>query len=387
MVCICNTVQPINNKTLIHILQHPSERNHPIGTVRFAMLGLKQVKLDITYPGWDGSLDLSSNASVANIQNAGLLYPSKNAMDLTTLSPEKKPETLIVLDGTWFMANKLYKENPWLQEIPHYTFTPAAPSRYRIRQEPSDHCISTVEAIVEALRLLEPQTDCSPLLRAFDAMIDRQVAFIESKEGAIRKKRPRRREQRSIPAALSRHFENVVVVYGENIRMEDHRRIMISFCAKRMGDGETFEQFVQVPPDVAGGVKSHGLSGDCRPPLSILDELEPSGILAHHKRHGVSTADFKIAWEKYLRPTDILCAWNKGTLKSLFHTAGHPENNYLFLKAAYGNTVKEKFGTLEDVIQTNQLHPTPTRFLGRAQTRMSNAIAVAHYLNSYQRNK
>jgi DTW domain-containing protein YfiP len=54
------------------------------------------------------------------------------------------------------------------------------PSRYRgVRREPKADYVATVEAIVHALRILEPQTrGLDGLLRSFSAMIERHAAYL-----------------------------------------------------------------------------------------------------------------------------------------------------------------------------------------------------------------
>lgn len=325
------------------------------------MLGLKNVSLKITYPQQTKSI--ASN--IPDMQTCGLLYPSKNAIDLSSLPTHHMPKTLVVLDGTWSKALKLYKENPWLHNLTHYSLYPSQPSRYRIRLEPTDNHISTLEAIIEALKILEPATNCQSLLHAFDQMIDTQIGYITSKEGVARRKRPRIRERRSIPKLLSDSLDNVVVAYSENVRLENHERILVSLCAQRLGDGAFFQQFLSLEKHLAHKIQ----------------DIEPSGILDHHCQYAVDESTFLTRWNQYLRGDDVLCAWNKGTLKGLFALTGVPTNKYLFLKAAYGNTVKTKFGTLEDVISTAQISTLPTAFKGRAAQRMSNAIGIATYLH------
>jgi DTW domain-containing protein YfiP len=80
--------------------------------------------------------------------------------------------------GPWGQASKLYRENGWLAALPHYALSPSEPSRYRIRREPRPNFISTIEAVVAALRILEPATEgLDALLTAFDEMIDAQVVY------------------------------------------------------------------------------------------------------------------------------------------------------------------------------------------------------------------
>ena len=66
--CICSTVTRVANRTGILILQHPRERLHAIGTVRFARLGLSNVRVRTCAPGMDSSIPLPPHTA--------LLYPA-----------------------------------------------------------------------------------------------------------------------------------------------------------------------------------------------------------------------------------------------------------------------------------------------------------------------
>ena len=168
--CICSTVTRVANRTGILILQHPRERLHAIGTVRFARLGLSNVRVRTCAPGMDASTPLPPRTAV--------LYPAPGARDLATLPRDEHPRHLIILDGTWTHARKMYATQSWLHELPSVGLTPAEPSRYRLRREPRPDYVATIEAIVAALRILEPDTDgLDALLRSFAAMIERQAQF------------------------------------------------------------------------------------------------------------------------------------------------------------------------------------------------------------------
>lgn len=112
----------------------------------------------------------------------GLLFPSDKAIDLV---PElcndhvACPTHLIVLDGTWSKAKRIYFENPWLHKLQHYNLLPSEPSMYgTVRREPKIGCLSTVESIVFALRMLEPDTvGLDSLLEVFDSMIEDAKGF------------------------------------------------------------------------------------------------------------------------------------------------------------------------------------------------------------------
>ena len=120
---------------------------------------------------------------------AALLFPGPSAIDLAELPPDQRPDPLVVVDGTWPNARRIVRLNPWLSELPRVALSPSAPGNYRIRQARRPEVqLSTVEAIVAALRLLEPDNE-EPLqlLQAFDTMIDRQI---ELSRGGIRPRYP-----------------------------------------------------------------------------------------------------------------------------------------------------------------------------------------------------
>jgi len=173
VACICASIERVANQTGIIILQHPRERRHAVGTERIARLGLATVRVEPCTPWADGA------AIRARLPpRTALLYPAARARQLATLPADERPRHLVVLDGTWFHAQKIYDAHPWLRALPPVSLTPGTPSRYRIRREPQAWCVATIEPIVDALRILEPQTrGLDGLLRCFSAMIDRQAAF------------------------------------------------------------------------------------------------------------------------------------------------------------------------------------------------------------------
>jgi hypothetical protein len=174
-------VVAVCNRTPVVIVQHPRERRHPFGTVRIARLGLHRVDVRVA------SSTLADRAVCPPCAppGAALLFP---APDAAPLLPEAPPSALVVVDGTWPTARRLVRDNPWLQRLPRVRLSPSRPGRYRIRRAPRPAFqLSTIEAVVEALRILEPDTrGLDDLLAAFDRMIERQIALARDTVGACR---------------------------------------------------------------------------------------------------------------------------------------------------------------------------------------------------------
>lgn len=78
---------------------------------------------------------------------SALLFPSANAVELAKLDYEIKQ--LIVLDGTWAKARRMYYENPWLKLLPQLKLDLRKESLYSdVRHQPKSGCLSTIESIV-----------------------------------------------------------------------------------------------------------------------------------------------------------------------------------------------------------------------------------------------
>jgi DTW domain-containing protein len=112
--CICATIEPVANRTGIVVFQHPRERFHPIGTARIAALGLQNARIERCAPWSDGA------ALRARLpEGTALLYPTPGGRDLGELRADERPRQLLVLDGTWFLARKIYEAHRWLGELAH----------------------------------------------------------------------------------------------------------------------------------------------------------------------------------------------------------------------------------------------------------------------------
>jgi len=108
---------------------------------------------------------------------ARLLFPGDDAQPVgrDESSGESPPLLLVVPDGTWRKARKLLHLNPLLAQLPRITLPEGAVSRYRLRKAPGPGALSTLEAIVQALEILEAPRSYAPLLRPFEALINGQI--------------------------------------------------------------------------------------------------------------------------------------------------------------------------------------------------------------------
>jgi len=158
-LCWCNSIQPIDTKTRFVFLMHPKEfKEEKANTGRLTHLCLKNSEI-VMGVGFDN--DESVQELIRDPANFPvLLYPGTEAKnlsqgELTTSDLAGRRLTVFILDATWSGARKMLKLSPSLQRLPRVMFTPTAPSRYVIKQQPQDGCLSTLEACHELLLSLE----------------------------------------------------------------------------------------------------------------------------------------------------------------------------------------------------------------------------------------
>ncbi|GLK88623.1 tRNA-uridine aminocarboxypropyltransferase [Pseudomonas turukhanskensis] len=167
--CLCALIPSLDSRTRVLILQHPSEVKHALNTARLAALGLSNAEL-VVGERFD---ELEALVNRPGYRSC-LLFPGEDATVLEAASNDV-PIQLVVPDGTWRKASKLLHLNPLLAALPRVTLPAGSASRYRLRKAPMAGALSTIEAIVQALDILEAPQTFSALLKPFDALIDGQI--------------------------------------------------------------------------------------------------------------------------------------------------------------------------------------------------------------------
>ena len=169
--CLCPLIPSLDSRTRVLLLQHPSEVNHALNTARLAALGLNNAQL-VVGEVFD---DLATLLNPSGYQ-ARLLFPADDVQPLQAYVPGEQPLLLVVPDGTWRKARKLLHLNPLLAALPRVTLADGGVSRYRLRKAPGPGALSTIEAIVQALQVLDAPLSFEPLLKPFEALIEGQIA-------------------------------------------------------------------------------------------------------------------------------------------------------------------------------------------------------------------
>ncbi len=362
------------------LLQHPRERHVPIGTARLAHLCLPGSELHVGVDFDDDRLVRAALAgSDANDAGAGggapggrahrpvyLLFPGPRAIDLAQ-AQLPGPITLVVVDGTWWQARKLLKRNTALAALPQLRFTPPAPSRYRIRREPADHCVATVEALAQVLGALEGAPDrFARLLRPFEAMIDTQIHYATNVRGArqrhaIRRARRPRRPTTSI--LLRERAEDVVCLHGEANawparRPGGHPAEIVHWVAHRARSGATFEAIIAPRRPLAPATSRH-------------IRIPPECLAA-----GESWESFSARWAAFARPDDLICAWGRYPLDLLKKEGVALPAARLDLRPAASTYLGTRAGSVEDCTARMGVEVADPFAIGRGGARLAALFAI-----------
>jgi DTW domain-containing protein YfiP len=188
-LCICDSIEPIDNKLSVLILQHPQEQDRALGTARLAALHFKKadVKVGLSWP----SLAKALGRPVQDQSRWAILYlGSAKVSDFETdreiLAIDRKGEAeenqkallkdiqgIVVLDGTWSQAKALWWRNAWMLKLQRVILGPAQPSLYgKLRKEPRKDGLSTIEATGMLIAGLEKRPDIEETLKsAFERML------------------------------------------------------------------------------------------------------------------------------------------------------------------------------------------------------------------------
>ncbi|HET7505516.1 MAG TPA: tRNA-uridine aminocarboxypropyltransferase [Kofleriaceae bacterium] len=360
-VCYCRALPHLDTATRVVILQHPRERDMPIGTARMASLCLGGAELHVGVR-WGDSAPLA-RALADPARPPILLYPGPGARDILR-DPPRGPVTLVVVDGTWSQARTVVRDNPVLQALPRYAFATPEPSQYRIRREPRVEYVSTIEALMHVLGLLEGDpARFRSLLDPLRAMVDAQLACqARSPRRRVRHPRPPHPPHHHVPAPITERFADLVCVVGEANAWpyragQAQPEELVHWVAHRVATGETFARIAAperpLSPSTAFHIElpEHDLF-NAPPRRELLAELA-----------------------RFMRPSDVLCSWGHHSTNLATSSGAALTGERLDLRAAAQRLTNRKLGDLEAYAATLGPPPAPLA-AGRAGRRLAMLVQV-----------
>lgn len=146
-------------------MRHVAEERLTSNTARLAQLALGNCRL-LPYGG-------GAPFEEAALVGAGtyLLYPG-----VRTQPALLEVRRLVVLDGTFNQARRMYKRIPALRSMPELALPAPANPPLRLRRPTHRDGMSTLEAIAAALGLVEDAAQATALQRLFEEFVRRSDA-------------------------------------------------------------------------------------------------------------------------------------------------------------------------------------------------------------------
>lgn len=161
--CICGEVPTVSTRTEIIVVRHEREGWKSTGTARIAGLAMPNLRL-VEYRE-DAEPARSELPSL--VEGAHLLFPGDDAR------PWADVKRLVVLDGTWRQTRKMYGKLGSLHAVPKLSLPAQTAKVLRLRESTFEEGRSTLEAIAEAVALVEGAAVAGPLFSLHDLYVER----------------------------------------------------------------------------------------------------------------------------------------------------------------------------------------------------------------------
>ncbi|MBS1150115.1 MAG: hypothetical protein H6Q89_1813 [Myxococcaceae bacterium] len=164
--CLCAEIPHVPTRTQVVIVRHAREADKSTGTARMAGLALPNSAL----------IDFGEDSVPVDEEvkpfapGAWLLFPAEEGAPPL---PDALPRCLIVIDGTWRQTRRMLKKLPSLANVPRLALPAKQTAPLRLRESTAPENRSTLEAIADALSLLEGPSVGEPLHRLHTLMVER----------------------------------------------------------------------------------------------------------------------------------------------------------------------------------------------------------------------
>ena len=167
--CVCANIKQCKPPFSISICSHSNEWHKIDNTGHWAFLSSSS----INRIKWHRKAELIDWGDLTkptkNIKNGGnknteyLLFPSADAQDIEQLNTPI--DRLWVIDGTWQEAQKMLRQSPWMQDLPHVKIALAADAKSAFVLRRNQQGLSTLEAIAAAVtQYFGSDADCANTL-------------------------------------------------------------------------------------------------------------------------------------------------------------------------------------------------------------------------------
>lgn len=166
LTCLCGQVTRI--KTLSHfvLLTSPKEFTRPSNTGRLLKL-INPEQTEIL--AWERKPEPDSRLSqLAQTRGVCLVYPAPLGHPRRIERPTYPAPVLILLDGTWQEALKMYRKSEYLSHMPLLSLPDTVESTYRLRENQLPSALCTIEAAAICLELNAENASAQLIQQTFE---------------------------------------------------------------------------------------------------------------------------------------------------------------------------------------------------------------------------
>ena len=168
--CFCSEIPRIETRTRVSLLIHAKELKRTTNTGRLATLALTNSALFVRGLR-DQDLDAKALADTTDYEPV-LFFPSDDAVEL---SPSMRPLHLIVPDGNWRQASKVHTRYPEFANLRRVKISAVNTATHFLRKETTPEGMATLQAIAEALGIVESGEARDQLMNVYNLKLMRTM--------------------------------------------------------------------------------------------------------------------------------------------------------------------------------------------------------------------
>ncbi len=167
-LCVCEHLPSIDLGARMLVVQNNHERNKPTNTGRLVERVIDQAEI-IRYAVRGETFD------PAPLQDPQLdyriIFPRDDAEELSAESAracDDRQVCWVILDGTWGQCSRMSRRVPGLADMPAYALPPGPPGHWGVRKADDPARISTFEATIRLVEVLQGAAAAAPMHNFFD---------------------------------------------------------------------------------------------------------------------------------------------------------------------------------------------------------------------------
>jgi DTW domain-containing protein YfiP len=166
--CLCATFPRVRSSVRFAIVQHAREAPKPTNTARLFERMVEGVTI-VPYGMREPAFDPGPIADDAI--DWSVLFPREGAPELDVAASNgqlaSRPRGIVLLDGTWHQCSRMSRRAPLVRDLPCVALPPGPPSFWTVRTQHDPRGMSTFEAALRVLSLVDGEAIAVPVREAF----------------------------------------------------------------------------------------------------------------------------------------------------------------------------------------------------------------------------